>query len=346
MIMNYSFNLDYIEKIHNEEISKLKVLLDKTKDKIDLYNIKTWDYYKKNNNIYESIYTTNNHINVSNANPVSRSYFKLIQILYDFNISKDLDYCTCICDGPGGFIKCLHDYSEKIVNIFGITLIDDDINIPYWNIKLLNNSKNIFLKGEDETGNIYNFKNITNFIKNIKKSDLVTSDGGFDYSKSYNDQEKDTYKLLYNEIFLAINIQKEGGNFVIKFFDLFDNRTRILLYILYEQYDEINIFKPTMSRESNSEKYIVCKGFHKNIGLSNLMLNNFEEPNNIDIKIPEEFIFKINNIIKIFINNQISNINSILKNIERKKKLDKNNYIKHSVDWCKKYNIKVQHKFI
>ena len=46
-----------------------------------------------------------------------------------------------------------------------------------------------------------------------KKVDLVTADGGFDYSKSYNSQEDNSYKLNYSEIFVALNIQKLRGNF-------------------------------------------------------------------------------------------------------------------------------------
>ena len=60
------------------------------------------------------------------------------------------------------------------------------------------------------------------FIKQIDHNycNLVTADGGFDYSKDYNSQELLSYKLLYSEIYIAINIQKLNGNFVIKFFDL------------------------------------------------------------------------------------------------------------------------------
>ena len=106
------------------------------------------------------------------------------------------------------------------------------------------------------------------FIKQINHNycNLVTADGGFDYSKDYNSQELLSYKLLYSEIYIAINIQKLNGNFVIKFFDLFRYKTIQLIYLLYCCYSEIHIYKPCTSRLSNSEKYIICKGF---IGCNN-----------------------------------------------------------------------------
>ena len=39
--------------------------------------------------------------------------------------------------------------------------------------------------------------------------------------EDFNKQELSSYKLLYSEIFIALNIQSEGGTFIIKVFDLF-----------------------------------------------------------------------------------------------------------------------------
>ena len=38
-------------------------------------------------------------------------------------------------------------------------------------------------------------------------------------------------------------------------------------------YEEVYIIKPLLSRESNSEKYIVCKGFKKNERNIEILLN-------------------------------------------------------------------------
>ena len=70
-------------------------------------------------------------------------------------------------------------------------------------------------------------------INNSKKSDLVTADGGFDYSTDYNKQELSSYKLIYSEIYIALNIQKDNGSFVLKVFDIFYHKTIQLIYLLY-----------------------------------------------------------------------------------------------------------------
>ena len=72
-------------------------------------------------------------------------------------------------------------------------------------------------------------------IKKIGRSkcECITGDGGFDYSNDYSNQEKNSLRLIYSEIFLALNIQKTGGSFICKIFDIFKKETLLLLYILY-----------------------------------------------------------------------------------------------------------------
>ena len=49
------------------------------------------------------------------------------------------------------------------------------------------------------------------FINSLRNNycEIITADGGFDYSIDYNSQEDMSYKLLYCEIFIALNIQKK-----------------------------------------------------------------------------------------------------------------------------------------
>ena len=68
--------------------------------------------YKKNNNNYEYVYTVSSNIREKifvKYSPISRSYFKLQEILYDLNILDDYlnITITCMAEGPGGFIQNL-----------------------------------------------------------------------------------------------------------------------------------------------------------------------------------------------------------------------------------------------
>ena len=89
---------------------------------------------------------------------------------------------------------------------------------------------------------------------------MVTADGGFDWSDE-NYQEQEAYALLIGEILAAINVQQKGGHFVLKIFDTYTLLTLKLIHILTLCYQDVYICKPLFSRESNSEKYVICKDF-------------------------------------------------------------------------------------
>ena len=314
------------------------------KSKIDQFNQNIWNKSKKNMNIYEYIYTSSNlRKNICNINPISRSYFKLHEILksYHFNIST----CCCIAEGPGGFIHCLNDNDENMMN-YGITLISDDKSIPYWNNNLVINPKNKISFGNDGTGDIYKSKNTENFINEVGKGkcDLVTGDGGFDYSLNYNLQELSSYRLLFCEIYIALNVQKKGGNFILKIFDLFYYQTIQLIYLLYNCYSKIEFFKPNFSRLSNSEKYMICSDF---LGCPDNILkqikDNYENLNQIWIDIPYQFITMINEYNEIFTDIQINEIMKIIKNIKNKniKEYPTGIQIRNALKWCELYSLPI-----
>ena len=120
------------------------------------------------------------------------------------------------------------------------------------------------LYGADGTGNLYRRKNIEDFIEKSTKNgkmDLVTADGGLDYSTNFNYQEQMSLQLIFCEIVTALGILKKGGHFVIKIFDIHTNITLQYIYLLSNIFEEVIINKPYTSRPANSEKYIVCKNY-------------------------------------------------------------------------------------
>ena len=90
--------------------------------------------------------------------------------------------------------------------------------------------------------------------------DFITADGGFDI-KSFNCQEVLSTKLILSEIYLALNTQKQGGMFIIKFFDMFTHNSIICYLLLCSFYSSVKIIKPQTSRNSNSERYLICSSF-------------------------------------------------------------------------------------
>jgi hypothetical protein len=188
--------------------------------------------------------------------------------------------------------------------------------------------------------------------------EIVTGDGGFDFSIDYNKQENLALHLIYAQIIYAIFLQKKNGYFILKIFDTFTSASVDLLYILSCFYEKVNIMKPNTSRSANSEKYVICSNFKyndtsyyfkefsttlallNNIDLNNTYINRF-----LDFDINFKYISTIREINTILSQQQINNINKTLKlieNTERKReKYSTQQYknIQKCTQWCIKYQI-------
>ena len=247
------------------------------KNKID--NNRDWDKGKKLSNEYELIHLPNKNYkseSISKYEPLSRSYFKLWEMLSDLKIiNKNGDAkikLVTLCEGPGGFIEALINWrkmnTEIKDDIFAITLKSTDRDIPGWKKSntFLSNNPNVQISyGEDSTGNIYRLENMKHFFKQfdlVNDVEVITADGGFDFSQDFNNQETLSYQIIFCEIVMALSVQKMGGTFICKFFDMYYEMSYYFITLLGACYDEVLFCKPLTSRPANSEKYIVCRGFH------------------------------------------------------------------------------------
>ena len=186
---------------------------------------KQWDIYKKYTNPYEFIHTTVplKKKSVSKYKPLSRSYFKMIEIIKTFHIMfREPITSFHLAEGPGGFIEALVNFRNCDKDTYiGMTLLDEnksDSNIPAWKKSdiFLKSNQNVFLEnGYDGTGNILSFENFEYIIKKYPlKMDFITADGGFDFSIDFNQQECSIGKLLFAQVAYAICLQKYNGIFV------------------------------------------------------------------------------------------------------------------------------------
>ena len=349
--MKYLLNKKDKNKIKYEKNKKLlnylSLELNNSKSRID-DKFKEWDIVKKHIHDHEYVfYSSYRKKNISKVTPVSRSYFKLREIFYEYNINilKDSKIC-CLAEAPGGFIQSIFHLNHLNHNIkmYINTLLNSDKNIPLWNNIIKRYNLN-YLYGKKGNGDLYDYLNCLSMINKIGKNYtyLVTGDGGFDYSSDYSKQEENSLRLIYSEIFIALNIQKKGGIFICKIFDTFLEKTINLLSLLNISYEKVYIHKPKISRNSNSEKYIVCigyKGYNKLI--INKMSHGFRDSNIGIVSIDSYYDCIIHYIIKYTIN-QIKSINKgidliINKNITKNPTLFQ---INEAIDWCNKYKIPI-----
>lgn len=298
---------------------------------------KEWDVIKKYTNPYEYIHSIVplRKKSISKYKPLSRSFFKMIEILSAFRVDEphfpsDSKFATPdqlselssrlsgsratpfksgggiesaararqpvrspnvplafsdeslkqnrnryspiktfhLAEGPGGFIEAVCNKRANPDDVYtGMTILYDetDDNVPAWNKTeyFLSKNPNVFIEtGADRTGNIMRMENFDHCVSRYGSSmDLITADGGFDFSKDFNKQELIISNLMWGQTCYALCMQKYGGNFVLKIFDCFYEQTVDILYILSAFYTEVNICKLQTSRLGNSEKYVVCRGF-------------------------------------------------------------------------------------
>jgi 23S rRNA U2552 (ribose-2'-O)-methylase RlmE/FtsJ len=378
-----NIELCIVESSKNLLFKKYYKTVSIEKERIDqLENNENWDKMKKIGNPYELIYTNyckrRKNDSISKYIPISRSYFKMWEIFYNFSLLKHFDQTkqhvfAHLAEGPGGFMEATYNYRMKVIKktqlfdkFFGITLKPTNDYIPDWNKikKTFNNNPNVFI----DYGNLYFINEVKTYIEKfrINKANLVTADGGFDYSSNFNGQEINSCQIIYSECAVALNILKLHGSFVCKIFDLFSVSMLQILYIVSNCFQHVYIYKPETSRPANSEKYLVCLYYKDNLSkeFKNNLINIIDEWYKLSEKITdsENVIFKnvkvSNNFIRIlneynekYIKNQMFYLN---KTIElSKNKIDKEHYyeiiqeqVKNAKNWCTKYDVEINKESI
>jgi 23S rRNA U2552 (ribose-2'-O)-methylase RlmE/FtsJ len=346
----------------------LSKYLNNVKLRINKYPV-VWDTFKRITNSYEYIHTTlpNSKNSVSKIKPLSRAFFKLIEIYNKFDMFKDVTTpikSFHLAEGPGGFIEAMtHLRCNEEDRYHGITLIDsENENIPGWNKSALFLRKNrcvVIEKGADNTGNLYSPENFKFCNDSYKGSmDFITADGGFDFSVDFNKQEAMALRLIFTEVVYAISMQKYNGTFVLKMFDTFLKSSLDIIFLLSTLYEKVYIVKPNTSRSANSERYIVCFGYKLHnadhlfnklydilITLNNSLIDEMTILSVIDIQFPYKFKCAMEEINAVIGSQQIDNIQTTLRFIENKERKGekiqqiKNNNIQKCITWCIKNKI-------
>ena len=369
IITNINLKIDYknIILLSDDQIDNYIIFKKKSDEIMELKNklsmIKVeWDNVKKITNPYELIHITNikkYNNSIALKEPVSRSYFKMIEILNKYKLlKKNNNYnnkinVLCLAEGPGGFIESILEYmGDEIGIINGFTLnSNNNKNIPSWSklINKINQEKVRFIYGD-----LYEIEDIKRLLENINNLDieLVTADGGFDYSIDFNLQEQLSYKIIYSEIVIGLKVLKRGGSLVVKIFDIYTILTLKYIILLKNYFEEVNIDKPLTSRAANSEKYIICKGYK---GIENeiieTLINHIQYFNKdiIDIngiELIPEFIEELEQINEKYLKNQKEIFEKTLKYINNRPSTKDyieilKNQTNNAINWCINNNIPI-----
>lgn len=347
--------------------------LDVLRNNIAQYedNSGCWEYYKKIVNPYECIFTQKKYDNfppsICLLNPLSRSYFKLVEILHITDFFKTIKPGTILrtahaCEGPGGFIEAIIDECSKrrstVGKSYAITLRPRQPNVPGWKraASFLAKHRNIEIHyGEDGSGDLLIERNQTAFIRACtaeRKVHLFTADGGFDFSTDYSQQERNIFPLLLASTRVGFEVLGTGGLFILKFFDIYSAGMRDLIFFLSHFFKKWTLYKPATSRPCNPEQYFIGVGYTGCTGANLLQLQSWcilcdigAVPKKLFNELPKEFSDRIDSIVAKAVELQIYYINKVFSLIKNKCSHTIDTMMKRhlilSYKWCQEFNVPV-----
>jgi len=234
-----------------------------------------WDDAKKITNPYEYIFLSLQRRmpwSISAKQPLSRSYFKMIEI-WDL-LALTAMATTHSAEGPGGFLEAIQDRMMAVngntaIPMIAMTLKSSERTVPGWrkSYNFLQSYPEVHITyGQDQTGNLYNLANQEAFTAaseaHLTKACVYTADGGFDFSADFNGQENTVQRLLIAEALAGLTTLKSGGTMILKLFDMKYRATLEFIWVLSSCFERTALIKPHTSRPANSERYWVGSGFN------------------------------------------------------------------------------------
>ncbi|XP_032796279.2 putative tRNA (cytidine(32)/guanosine(34)-2'-O)-methyltransferase [Daphnia magna] len=212
----------------------------------------------------------------------ARSAFKLLQIDDEFHIFEGVKNAVDLCAAPGSWSQVL---TRKLRNK------DDDS--PTAKIVAVDLQAMAPLPGVIQIqGDITQLSTAEKIIQHFEgeKADLVVCDGAPDVTGLHDIDEYVQAQLLLAALNITTHVLKEGGVFVAK---IFRGRDITLLYSqLRIFFPKVTVAKPTSSRNSSIEAFVVCQNYAPPSGyipnMSNPLLdhqycdwNEWEGPNRV-----------------------------------------------------------------
>ena len=228
-----------------------------------------------------------------NKQVCSKAYYKLQEIINSCAL-KEPKSSLHICEAPGGFVQCVCEEFKNIERWYASSL-KDGIQFKTENLDM-------------KKGNIINQGNISNSeVRNdfTVKVDLVTGDGAF-LEEDHDSLETTNYNIFLHQTEIALKCLNIGGTFVCKFFEGMEINTQMLICVLTNCFESVSIIKPYSSKSTNSERYIVCRGFKTNIDVANTVWET-----------SEPWMNELEEIMDGYASDQIKSLNNLFSVIDR-----------------------------
>lgn len=184
------------------------------------------------------------------ANPASRAYYKMFEMIKTCAL-KDVHKSAHLAEAPGGFVQACIDLFPELD--WRVQSLASGIKIhPSLKSGVVSTADGDLLNPDSRNA-------IVDAFLSSGKYDLVTADGAAEMDHSR--LEESAIPLLRAEVDTAMRILSEGGTFVVKVFELASFDTLQVVASLCGRFRSVTLIKPTLSRPTNSERYLVCVDF-------------------------------------------------------------------------------------
>lgn len=154
-----------------------------------------------------------------------------------------------LCEAPGGFVQCVADHLAAD-DTWTWTLVTLPVEDPKPSSNLPHDRGQVVLCDVMMSNDIPEATDAS--------FDLVTADGAVEMDHARIEElHRD---LLVAQCRIAMRYLSPGGTFVVKFFEGIECETRRVIAWISNRFENTSIIKPTSSRPTNSERYLICRG--------------------------------------------------------------------------------------
>lgn len=188
--------------------------------------------------------------NLGSKKPVSRGYFKLYEIIKACAI-KPPDRSLHLCEAPGGFLEATLDAFPDVRAQATTLESGPPMSSRFGDHRVaLDETDLLHERARAELEDLFTDQRV----------DLVTADGGFAF-RDLDNAEEEALPLVRAQIDVALRTLARGGSFVLKIFGCSTSESVTSLATLCASFAFTSLYKPTLSRPTNSELYVVCREF-------------------------------------------------------------------------------------
>jgi 23S rRNA U2552 (ribose-2'-O)-methylase RlmE/FtsJ len=191
-----------------------------------------------------------------NRTVINRAYHKMHEICMSCVLPR-VTSSVHLCEAPGGFVQCVAEHlrdASKDWSWRAVTLMDgiavDERHLP--------RDCGQFLFADVVSEETRVVADLHAAFADTGGVDLVTADGAVEMNHDHIEEEH--LPLARAQTRIALQCLRPGGVYILKLFECLNTHTRDFISQLTRMFELVSLIKPTSSRCTNSERYLVCRG--------------------------------------------------------------------------------------